>query len=122
MVWASVGSPGGETIQQTQAQVIVDLLEFAMDPQEAVSAPRFAHSWMGQPDFRYPNFGVLQTPIDSGLDQKIYDELTAMGHKLSVPKTGYGYTGSNAVIRYNRESGWYLGGADPRRSLYAIGY
>jgi gamma-glutamyltranspeptidase/glutathione hydrolase len=120
--WASVGSPGGETIQQTQAQVIVNLIEFGMDPQEAVSAPRFAHSWMGQAESLFPQFGVLETSIDAGLDQKIYDELTAMAHKLKVPKTGYGYTGSNAVIRFNRKAGWYLGGADPRRNLYAIGY
>ena len=120
--FATVGSPGGETIQQTQVQVIVNLVDSGMDPQEAVSCPRFAHSWMGQPAFKEPSFGVLQTGMDAGLDQKVYDELTAMGHKLSVPKTGHGYTGSNGVIRYSRESGWYLGGADPRRQLFAIGF
>ena len=120
--FATIGSPGGETIQQTQAQVIVNLVDFGMDPQEAVSCPRFAHSWTGQPAFKEPDFGVLQTGMDPGLDQKVYDELAAMGHKLSVPKTGYGYTGSNGVIRYSRESGWYLGGADPRRQLFAIGF
>lgn len=118
--WASVGTPGGETIQQTEAQVISNLIDFGMGPQAAVEAPRFAHTWMGQPTFTYPDFGVLNTAIDAGLDPEVYEALTAMGHELQIG-TPWGYTGSNAVIRYDAETGWYRGGADPRRQLYAVG-
>lgn len=118
--WASVGTPGGETIQQTQTQVITNLIDFNMNAQEAVGAPRFAHTWMGQPSFQYPDFGVLNTAIDGGLDPEVYEQLTEMGHELSIGAP-WGYTGSNAVIKYDADTGWYRGGADPRRLLYAVG-
>jgi len=119
--WASVGTPGGETIQQTQTQVIVNLIDFGMDAQSAVERPRFAHTWMGQPDYDFPDFGVLSTSLDAGLADEVYTELEAMGHPIDKAER-FGYTGSNAVIRRDQESGWYTGGADPRRLLYAVGY
>src|SRR5690554_699614 len=70
--WASVGTPGGETIQQTQTQVIVNLIDFGMDAQTAVEKPRFAHTWMGQPDYDFPEFGVLSTSLDAGLEDEVY--------------------------------------------------
>src|SRR5690606_28908494 len=70
--WASVGTPGGETIQQTQSQVIVNLIDFEMDAQTAVEQPRFAHTWMGQPDYDFPDFGVLATSLDGGLADEVY--------------------------------------------------
>lgn len=118
--WASVGTPGGETIQQTQAQVVVNLIDFQMDAQTAVERPRFAHTWMGQPNYDFPDFGVLSTSLDGGLPDEVYAELEAMGHPIERAER-FGYTGSNAVIRFDSETGWYSGGADPRRLLYAVG-
>lgn len=119
--WASVGTPGGETIQQTQTQVITNLIDFGMDAQSAVERPRFAHTWMGQPDYDFPDFGVLSTSLDSGLADEVYTKLEAMGHPIEKAER-FGYTGSTAVIRQDANSGWYSGGADPRRMLYAVGY
>lgn len=119
--WASVGTPGGETIQQTQTQVIVNLIDFGMDAQTAVEKPRFAHTWMGQPDYDFPEFGVLATSLDAGLDDEVYSTLEEKGHPIQRAER-FGYTGSNAVIRRDHESGWYMGGADPRRLLYAVGH
>lgn len=119
--WASVGTPGGETIQQTQTQVIVNLIDFKMDAQSAVEKPRFAHTWMGQPDYDFPEFGVLATSLDAGLPDEVYSKLEAMGHPIDKAAL-YGYTGSNAVIQRDQDSGWYTGGADPRRVLYAVGH
>lgn len=118
--WASVGTPGGETIQQTQTQVISNLIDYGMDPQTAVKKPRFAHEWMGQPSYEHPEFGVLHTSIDAGLAPEIYQQLEQKGHNLQVAKH-WGYTGSNAVIQHDAKKGWYIGGADPRRWLYAVG-
>lgn len=119
--WASVGTPGGETIQQTQTQVIVNLIDFGMDAQTAVEKPRFAHTWMGQPDYDFPEFGVLSTSLDAGLEDEVYSTLEEKGHPIQRAER-FGYTGSNAVIRRDHESGWYTGGADPRRLLYAVGH
>ena len=119
--WASVGTPGGETIQQTQAQVVLNLIDFNMDAQTAVEKPRFAHTWMGQPNYDFPEFGVLSTSLDAGLADEVYAKLEEMGHPIERAER-FGYTGSNAVIRFDAASGWYSGGADPRRMLYAVGY
>ena len=53
---AALGTPGGETIGQTQFQVLVNLLDFGMPIQEAIAAPRFALS--GEPNFYLPGAEV----------------------------------------------------------------
>ena len=45
-LWCVVGTPGGSTIITTVAQVLINLLDFGMDLQSAVAAPRFHHQWL----------------------------------------------------------------------------
>ena len=46
--WLVVGSPGGGRIITTVLQVLLNVIDFGMDVQQAVDAPRFHHQW--QPD------------------------------------------------------------------------
>jgi gamma-glutamyltranspeptidase/glutathione hydrolase len=66
------GSPGGRTIPSTVLLTILNVLDFGMNPQEAVDAPRFSHEWL--PDvIRYERYGLSPDTLDA---------LTAMGHKV----------------------------------------
>jgi gamma-glutamyltranspeptidase/glutathione hydrolase len=66
------GSPGGRTIPSTVLLTILNVLDFGMNPQEAVDAPRFNHEWL--PDvIRYERYG---------LSADTFVALAARGHKL----------------------------------------
>jgi gamma-glutamyltranspeptidase/glutathione hydrolase len=66
------GSPGGRTIPSTVLLTLLNVLDFGMNPQEAVDAPRFNHQWL--PDvIRYERFGLSVDTVAA---------LTAKGHKV----------------------------------------
>jgi gamma-glutamyltranspeptidase / glutathione hydrolase len=66
------GSPGGRTIPSTVLLTVLNVLDFGMNPQEAVDAPRFNHQWL--PDvIRYERYGLSADTLQA---------LAARGHKL----------------------------------------
>lgn len=68
--WAAIGTPGGHTIPQSIAQMVVNLVDFGMDLQEAIDTPRIAFA---EPD-------VLQ--VDKRIPAETQRELESLGHKL----------------------------------------
>ncbi|MFD0765584.1 gamma-glutamyltransferase [Mucilaginibacter lutimaris] len=101
-----VGTPGGSTIITSVFQTVLNVLEFDMDMQQAVSAKRFHHQWL--PD---------DVEIETGaLSDDVKNKLTKKGYKLS----GRGAIGRvDAILK--TETG-YEGGADPRGDDTAIGW
>jgi len=94
------GSPGGRTIINTVLETIVDVVDFGMNAQEAVDAPRFHHQWL--PDrISYEKFGLSADTIA---------ELQKRGHKL---ESG-GAQGVAQVIVYNSKDDVLEGGSDRR--------
>jgi len=70
--WFVTGSPGGRTIPSTVLLTVLNVLDFGMNPQEAVDAPRFNHEWL--PDvIRYERYGLSADTLDA---------LAARGHKV----------------------------------------
>ena len=115
-VFAVGGSPGADEQPQTNFQVIHDLVDLQMDPQSAVEAPRWSHQPGTPPRDQLPE--VLR--MEEGFDQATLDGLRKKGHKVSlVERWSFG---SAKVIVRDRENGCWLGGADPRRVGYALGY
>ncbi len=97
---AVVGSPGGRTIINTVMQVILNFVEFEMNIQEAVNAPRLHHQWL--PDnVRFERDGLPPATVA---------ELERRGYTLSV-QGGQGLAHS---IMIDPENGDRLGAADPR--------
>jgi gamma-glutamyltranspeptidase / glutathione hydrolase len=95
------GSPGGRTIINTALETIVDVVDFGMNAQEAVDAPRFHHQWL--PDrIDYEKFG---------LSPDTAKELERRGHTLRV---GRGSQGNAQVIVYNAAEDMLEGGTDRR--------
>jgi len=102
-------------IWQRLAQVIVNVLDFDMSIQEATDAPRFVY---GGPQ----ETGDAIAPVwhvEQGIAAKAIDALTEMGHRIEVvPREGGAVNG----ITRDPETGVLVGGADPRRRSYAMGY
>ena len=108
-LWFTVGSPGGPTIINTVLCVITNIVDYDMNIQEAIDAPRIHHQWL-------PDELVFEPYGLSGDTQKA---LVARGHKLAKPR----YLGEADGIMIEEKTGVRLGATDPRRSDgMAVGY
>jgi gamma-glutamyltranspeptidase/glutathione hydrolase len=112
------GSPGGETIGQTEFQMLVNLVDFKLPVQQAIEAPRFALD--ADPNFYKPG-AEIEVTIESRTPQTTLDALKALGHKLRV-LPGWGSIGHMQTIRVDPVTGTLTAGGDPRRTGYAMGY
>ncbi len=108
-LWFTVGSPGGPTIINTVLCVITNIVDYDMNIQQAIDAPRIHHQWLPD-EFVFEPYGL------SGDTQKA---LVARGHKLAKPR----YLGDAEGIMIEEKTGVRLGATDPRRSDgLAVGY
>ena len=112
------GTPGGETIGQTQFQMLVNLIDFQLPVQQAIEAPRF--SLDAEPNFYRPGSEVTVS-IESRMPAATIEALKAMGHKLRV-NPGWGSIGHMQTIKIDPVTGAITAGGDPRRTGYAMGY
>jgi len=109
-LWFTVGSPGGPTIINTVLDVITNVIDYNMNIQQAIDAPRIHHQWLPD-ELVYEPYGL------SGDTQRA---LTSRGHKL-VKKPRY--LGDCEGIMIEEKTGVRLGATDPRRSDgLAVGY
>lgn len=104
-----IGTPGGTTIITTVMQVICNVIDFGMNIQEAIDAPRIHHQW--SPDITYYE--------KRGLSFDTIEKLQAMGHHLQERR---GTSGLAEGIIIDSERGIYYGATDPRGYGLAAGY
>ncbi|MBL7191896.1 gamma-glutamyltransferase, partial [bacterium] len=102
-----LGSPGGPRIITSVLQTILNKLDFGMDIQDAVSAPRIHNQW--KPDKIYMEADI---PVD------VMENLVAKGHRIYIGGVG----ATVEAIYYDMETGIFTGGADPRSEGKALGY
>jgi gamma-glutamyltranspeptidase/glutathione hydrolase len=100
---AVVGSPGGRTIINTVLQVVLNVVDFGMNIQEAVNAPRIHHQWL--PD--------RITIEESGTSEATVQALQGMGHTVEMR----GQQGLAHSIMIDPRTGDRLGAADPRNPV-----
>jgi gamma-glutamyltranspeptidase/glutathione hydrolase len=112
------GSPGGETIGQTEFQVLVNLIDFDLPVQQAVEAPRFALN--AKPNFYKPG-AEITVDIENRVPAETIAGLKAMGHNLRV-LPGWGSLGHMQAIRVDPKTGTMMAAGDPRRTAYAMGF
>ena len=108
-IWLITGSPGGRTIINTVFCVIVQMIDFKLDVQAAVDAPRMHHPWM--PDI----LGMEKGDIP----EKTFTMLKSMGHDVRNIAGGQGDAHS---IWIDPATGAYHGAADKRSQGTAAGY
>mgnify|MGYP001192035494 FL=1 len=116
--FATFGCPGGDHQVQGNLQLMLNLLVFGMNPQEAVEAPRFATDSV--PNSFYPHvYYPGQLSVEDGIDSDTVYELKVKGHKV-VKSTVCGL-GATVTTR-NADTGVMSAGADPRRPSYALAW
>ena len=102
-----LGSPGGPTIITTVANVLIGIVDFSLDIEEAVNAPRFHHQWL--PD---------QILVEDRLSPDTMNGLRSKGHKLDVRH----FWGDGECIMVDPKTGERLGASDGRNNGKAVGY
>jgi gamma-glutamyltranspeptidase/glutathione hydrolase len=102
------GSPGGPRIISTTLLTILHVLDHGMDVSEAVSAPRFHHQWV--PD---------ELQVERAIPVDVLDGLRRRGHRVVVAERNWS---SAQAIAIDPETGWHLGGSDPRSDGLAAGW
>ncbi len=112
------GTPGGETIGQTEFQVLLNLVDFDLPVQAAIEAPRLVLD--AKPNFYKPG-AAITVQVEGRVPPATVAALKAMGHTVQV-LPGWGSLGHMQVIRVDQKTGAKTAGADPRRTGYAMGY
>ncbi len=116
--WCAFGVMGGATQPQAHAQIVINLVDFGMNIQEAGDAPRFVHSGSSQPTgTTMDDGGTLH--IETGIPYEAIRALIRRGHHVA-PTVGI-YGGYQIVCR-DPETGVLSGATESRKDGVAIGY
>ncbi|SVB23749.1 uncharacterized protein METZ01_LOCUS176603, partial [marine metagenome] len=105
----SFGVMGGAMQPQGHAQIIINLVDFGMNLQEAGDAPRIRHSGSSQPTGEIMSKGGYLS-LESGFSQKTRVGLETLGHKIQDEIGGYG--GYQAIMKKNDV---YFGASESRK-------
>jgi len=106
----SVGTPGGFGILQTTPQMLMNVLEYGMNVQQAIEAPRFKYT-LGK-----------HVVMEERFPWHVRRALEMRGHEVEVVESFSRLVGGAQGIQVNQEQGTFQGGADPRRDGGAIGF
>ena len=98
--WLTYGVMGGDMQPQGHVQVLLNIIEFGMNPQQAGEAPRFRHHLDANVSF------------ESGIDHATVLELNRLGHQVTW---NTGVFGGYQAILIDWENGVLVGGTDPRK-------
>ena len=108
---AALGTPGGETIGQTQFQVLVNLLDFGMSIQEAIEAPRF--TLRGEPNF-YQRGAEVHFSLEDRLPSGVVQTLEGLGYAVRRAP-GYAFGSMQGITWMLRRGRSWPSGSPARR-------
>lgn len=114
----SFGVMGGAMQPQGHVQVLLNIIDFGMNIQEAGDAPRFRHSGSSQPDYGKMTDGG-EVHLESGITPQVVRELMEKDHKITGD---IGVFGGYQGIWIDHKRGILLGGSESRKDGCAIGY
>ena len=106
----SMGTPGSYGILQTTPQFLMNVLDFGMNVQEAIEAPRFRCT------------SGRHVEMEERFPSHVRRALQDLGHEVSVIESWSMSVGGAQGIQVDTKAGVFQGGADPRRDGYAIGW
>ncbi|MCK5068499.1 MAG: gamma-glutamyltransferase, partial [Bacteroidales bacterium] len=116
--WMSFGVMGGSMQPQGHAQIVVNMIDFGMNLQEAGDAPRIRHDGSSQPTgAKMTDGGVVN--LESGIPYESIRDLVEKGHSVHYSVGGYG--GYQAIL-WDEENGVYFGASESRKDGQAAGY
>jgi gamma-glutamyltranspeptidase/glutathione hydrolase len=106
--FAALGLKGGHVQPQVQVQMITNLIDHGMTPQEAISAPRFNH------------IEGAKVGLEPEIADTVKAELARRGHQV-VGGNPESFGGAHMIL-IHPESGAFVGGSDPRKGGCALGF
>jgi gamma-glutamyltranspeptidase/glutathione hydrolase len=116
--WISFGVMGGDMQPQGHVQIVVNLIDFKMNLQEAGDAPRIHHIGSSEPTGQQmTNGGILL--LESGFRTEVIQKLMSMGHTIQWDLGGYG--GYQAIMWDEKNKVWF-GASESRKDGQAAGY
>ena len=116
--YISFGVMGGDMQPQGHAQIVVNLIDFKMNLQEAGDAPRIYHSGSSEPTGEVmTDGGILH--LESGIRVDVIQKLMSMGHKIQWDLGSYG--GYQAIMWDDKNKVWF-GASESRKDGQAAGY
>jgi gamma-glutamyltranspeptidase / glutathione hydrolase len=114
----SFGVMGGDFQPMGHVQIVMNLVDFGMNLQEAGDAPRISHIGSTEPTGGiHPGKGEIQ--LESGFSYEVVRELMNMGHKVSW---SFGDYGGYQAILFDRVRKVYFGASESRKDGQAAGY
>jgi gamma-glutamyltranspeptidase/glutathione hydrolase len=111
-LWLSFGVMGGFMQPQGHLQVVVNMVDYGLDPQAALDAPRFRVDERGGP----------RVAIETAVPLKTRQALAALGHEVQPETTFAPGFGGGQVIAFDPDAGVLWGGSDPRKDGCAVGF
>jgi len=113
-LYASFGVMGGFNQPQGHVQVLLNIIDFGMNPQEALNRPRFSI---------LDGTSGGDVALEEGIDHSVMDTLRQMGHTI-IPTSGLARSrfGRGQIITRNPENGVLCGGTSPRADGIVIGW
>ena len=114
----SFGVMGGSMQPQGHTQIVMNMIDFGMNLQEAGDAPRIRHDGSSQPTGGIMDDGG-EVFLESGFDEAAIKQLGKKGHKI---RRGIGGFGGYQAIMYDAENNVYLGASESRKDGAAAGF
>jgi gamma-glutamyltranspeptidase/glutathione hydrolase len=116
-LYAVAGSPGGSVIIQFVVKTLVGMLDWGLDPQQAVSAVDFgaANSPKTNVGGEHPNIDISGPPGQAGDHDPLVNGLRQLGHQVDIADQSSGLS----AIKHDGNA--WVGGADPRREGLVMG-
>ncbi len=106
-----IGTPGSYGILQTTPQMIMNIVDHNLNVQAAIEAPRLVATTPGR-----------RVDLETRILREVRAELGERGHQLNLLGDWSAQVGGGQGIMIDPETGSFMGGADPRRDGYAVGW
>jgi gamma-glutamyltranspeptidase / glutathione hydrolase len=117
--WLVFGVMGGDMQAQGHVQVLISMIDFDMNVQQAGDAARVRHSGSAAPTGEAADSGGGTVYVESGIPDAAVEALRAKGHRVVRARSGYG---GYQAIQLDWARGALHGGSDPRKDGCAVGY
>lgn len=115
--YMELSTPGGDNQDQALLQVLLNIVDFGMTPQEAVESPRFQTEHF-YASFEFHEFSPGRVSLEGRIPRDTIQRMIALGHHVQV---GGEWSNSSAPVVIQKKDGVLQGAADPRRGRFVFG-
>ncbi len=118
--FAALSTPGGDNQDQALVQVLLNVIEFGMNPQESVEAARFETQHFVS-SFADHKFNPGSLIVEKRFGETLIEEMKRRGHKVEV-NADFAPTSAPTIVLFDPKTKLIQAGADARRGRYAMGW